>query len=36
MAEFRPQHLNYEAKTIGVAGYLGRNGKNYWVQQFKR
>ena len=32
----RQNILDPAARIIGVAGYLGQNGKTYWVQQFKR
>lgn len=32
----RSAMLDTDTQLIGVAGYRGKNGKNYWVQQFQR
>lgn len=32
----RANIMNRSYRRIGVAGYVGRDGKTYWVQQFSR
>ena len=34
--DHRRNILDPAAKTIGATGYLGKNGKAYWVQEFRR